>query len=127
MILHRSVLAKGERIISSPLIHIWDRESMIINTSKLMSNEVHINPTVLLLNYAFSHPNSSVYLVPITPMIAINHNSHRMKNGVTPNAKLAWAFWNRKSSYVLQRNLEELKQVSECLTNNHFLISIMSV
>jgi hypothetical protein len=96
---------------------------MIMNTTKLMNDDVHINPTALLLNYAFSHPNTSVYLIPITPMVAINHNSARMKDGVQPNAKLAWATWSRKSNYVLQRNLEELKQVCICLEKWHYIVT----
>lgn len=77
----------------------------------LVDEGIAINPTMQLLNYQFSHPNSSVYLLPINQMIAINHNSDRSPSGEAPNAKLRWATWNTKSNYVFQRPLHDLKKV----------------
>jgi hypothetical protein len=77
----------------------------------LVDDAVPINPSMQLLNYQFSHPKSTVYLLPINQMIGINHNSARSDSGQVPNAKLRWATWNKKSIYALQRPLEDLKKV----------------
>ena len=110
MFRYRRSLVEGATIISSPMIHVWGREMMEMNVS-LVDEEVEINPTFQLLNYQFSHPESSVYFVPINQMIGINHNSDRSDAGQTPNAKLQWATWNTKSLYALLRPLEDLKKV----------------
>jgi len=92
------------------MIHVWGRETMEMNIS-LIGVDIPVNPTMQLLNYQMSHPKSSLYLLPINQMVAINHNSARFAGGVAPNAKLQWASWNRKSHYSLQRPLEDLKKV----------------
>jgi hypothetical protein len=71
-----------------------------------------INNISLFLNYQFSHPDSSVFFFPINQVIAINHNSDRSKGGVEPNAQIRWATWNRKSTYFLERPIQDLKNVS---------------
>jgi hypothetical protein len=108
---YRRFLAEGATIISSPMIHVWGRETMEMNVS-LVEVDIPINPTMQLLNYQMSHPKSSVYFLPINQMVAINHNSARIAGGLAPNAKMRWASWNRKSNYSLQRPLDDLKKVS---------------
>lgn len=106
----RRHLEEGTTIISSPMIHVWGRETMDFNLT-LVDGDIPINPSMQLLNYQFSHPKSSVYFLPINQMIAINHNSARTVHGQPPNAKLRWASWNKKSVYALQRPLDDLKKV----------------
>jgi len=102
----RRNLTKGTTIISSPMIHVWDRSTM--EQDELNSTDVTegltVNPTMQMLNYQFSHAQSSLYLLPINQMAAINHA------GSATNAKLQWATWDKKSSYYLQRPMEDLKK-----------------
>eukprot|EP00548_Thalassiothrix_antarctica_P010222 CAMPEP_0194155524 /NCGR_PEP_ID=MMETSP0152-20130528/64960_1 /TAXON_ID=1049557 /ORGANISM="Thalassiothrix antarctica, Strain L6-D1" /LENGTH=284 /DNA_ID=CAMNT_0038862469 /DNA_START=83 /DNA_END=934 /DNA_ORIENTATION=- len=77
-----------------------------------VNEDIKINPTMQMLNYQFSNPNSSIYFLPINQMLAINHNNDRRPSGKIPNAKLKWAEWDKKSKYVLQRPLEDLRKES---------------
>lgn len=72
---------------------------------------VKINDNLVFLNYQFSHPQSSAYFFPINHGYIFNHMSERMEGGREPNAKLRWATWNKKSSYILQRSLADLEKV----------------
>jgi len=105
----RRHLKEGTTIISSPMIHVWGRDTMNFNLS-LVDDDIPISPSMQILNYQFSHPKSSIYLLPINQMIGINHNSARSASGQPPNAKLRWAAWNKKSVYALQRPLDDLKK-----------------
>jgi hypothetical protein len=79
----------------------------------MMNNETTpagANPVKLSLNYHFGHPESSVFFLPINQMLLINHASNRTKAGLHPNAEIRWST-DSKSSYYLQRPLEDLEKV----------------
>jgi hypothetical protein len=109
----RRFLEKGSVVISAPLMTTFGDDMMRFNITEENKEFIgtEINDHLLLLNYQFSHPNSSVYFFPITHAFMFNHNSPRVSEGQKPNAQLRWATWNKKSSYFLQRPLEDLEKV----------------
>ena len=111
----RRFLKEGSVVISAPLMTTFGDDMMRFNITKEIKQQIgtEINDQLLFLNYQFSHPNSSVYFFPITHAFMFNHNSPRMPGGKTPNAQLRWATWNKKSSYFLQRPLEDLEKVRQ--------------
>jgi len=70
---------KGEIITSSPLIHIRRDSLRILEIDE--KNDVHELGQQLLLNYCYSHHESSVLLYPYAPMTnLINHSSREDSN-----------------------------------------------
>jgi len=117
----RRLLDEGSTIISAPLITTWGQHMFEINTTGVHFPGIEdINNISLFLNYQFSHPDSSVFFFPINQVIAINHNSDRSKGGVEPNAQIRWATWNRKSTYFLERPIQDLK-------NEHYSTMVLDV
>jgi hypothetical protein len=109
----RRFLKEGNVIIAAPLITAFGEDMMQGNLTKLYeaAGTTDINEFQLFLNYQFTHPQSSVYFFPITHAFIFNHNSERMTDGKKPNAILRWANWSKKSNYVLQRSLDDLRKV----------------
>ena len=101
-------------MISAPLITTFGEDMMSFNSTKANASFVgtELNDKLLLLNYQFTHPNSSVYFFPINHAFIFNHNSERLQGGAKPNARMRWATWNKKSNYFLRRPLEDLEKVS---------------
>lgn len=86
---------KGAIIGSAPLLQL-DRKILNDNRTGRM--------TQLLLNYCFSHANSSILFIPYTPAVqAINHD------GKKPNAKIQWSTMKLNKVDWLKENLDEIK------------------
>jgi len=102
----RRFLKQGQTVLSSPMVHTWGRKYFEIDRSNITED---INPLMQMLNYQFTHADSLVHFLPINQVIAINHNSKRMPNGQQPNVEIRWASWDKRSSYYLERPLEDLK------------------
>jgi hypothetical protein len=95
----RRNLNAGSVIHTSPLIAGH-------RTLMEMSYNGHLPPAInskqLLLNYHFGHPDSSILFLPISHLIAINHD------GTAPNARVEFSTRERKSRYLLHRPLEDI-------------------
>jgi hypothetical protein len=61
-----------------------------------------INSKQLMTNYHFGHPNSSIAFLPLTQLIAINHNR------AAPNARVEFSRRDPKTIYLLQRPIEDI-------------------
>ena len=96
----RRPLKEGSTIVSSPLLPIFNTHLLDDTGSDT------VNSKKLLLNYCLGHQNSSTLFLPTTMLTAINHAG----DGMSTNAKLVWATWDKKSSYYLRRPIEDLKQ-----------------
>ena len=90
-------LKQGQLIAPVPLLHIGDSDVMYMfdivskhsDTDQESFEIDHDNPRgeQLILNYCFSHPESSMLLFPVSPMInLINHG-----NSEKANARLSWS------------------------------------
>lgn len=116
----RRFLKKNAVVLSSPMLTTFGKERFEINITEIREQlkkegkeyDIEINEELLVLNYHFTHPKSSVYLFPTTSAIMFNHNSQRMPTdyGREPNAKLRWSTRNEKNNLLLQRPLEDLKK-----------------
>jgi hypothetical protein len=92
-------------IISAPAIAA-SRDFMSLNTSDL-----DIHPTQLLMNYHLGHKNSSMMFFPLNQAININHSSKRKSIGQEPNARVEFSKKDKRSRYILNRSLDDLKKV----------------
>mmetsp|Transcript_22881 Transcript_22881/g.63643 ORF Transcript_22881/g.63643 Transcript_22881/m.63643 type:complete len:746 (+) Transcript_22881:95-2332(+) len=110
-------LSKGEIIVPVPLLHVSDKR--VLN---MTDSDGHFTDwQQLLVNYCFSHDESSLMLCPTTNAILINHCSERMKNCPTfdgkPNAAYQWAGenWDPRTQIWLNKTIDELAQQQERL------------
>jgi len=75
-------ISKEKIITTTPLAPIWDKELFQMPTNFPSNQQSH----QLLLNYCYTHPQSSVHLFPYGNVVNyINHSSNKA------NAKLVWA------------------------------------
>lgn len=85
-------LAKGTVVAPAPLLHITNKTRMVMyDTGKAINGEVHRNASQpvhsqLLINYSFSHNQSSLLLSSYGVITGlINHSSQK------PNVRLEWS------------------------------------
>lgn len=104
----RRPIRSGETIIPSPMINTWGRDLFNMSEEDLLKG---INRKQLVYNYMWSHPESSLLLLPINAAVTINHASERGEKGRGPNAELKWSKTDKKSMYYQQSRLDELKKV----------------
>jgi hypothetical protein len=111
----RGIFAKrsiniGSSIAASSLI-IFSRDFMDIQdsyrdgaTGRIVHKDDVILGKQMTLNYCFSHPDSSLMIIPNSaPVLYINHN------GENPNAKIQWIdTFNMKTDDWLSKSPEEL-------------------
>lgn len=97
----RRFIKKGQTIIPAPLIVTWGRDMFELNKPHLPQD---INRKQLVYNYQYAHPDSSALFFPTNTAIMINHRKHQ------PNAEIRWSKTDKKSSYYLQRTLNDLKE-----------------
>jgi hypothetical protein len=101
----RRSLKSGTVIHTSPVIatprHLLENMD---NNTQIAS----INSKQLLINYHFGHSNSTILFLPLTQMIAINHNTARTKHGTAPNARVEFSTHESKTRYLLQRSLVDI-------------------
>lgn len=112
----RRYIAKGDVIISSPMLNNWGRQRLNMFTNRT-GVEGESNGKQLIYNYVFGHPDSNILMFPVTRAITINHKSNRTKynddgsKNLGPNAFLRWSKSNRKTQYYLRRHISDLRQV----------------
>jgi len=105
----RRPISQGDVIIASPLLITYGQEVLRVHNAE----ERGVNPLQVAYNYHYSHSNSSLLFFPVNSAILINHQSNRkttMFNAKEPNAELRWSLSEKKSKYVLQRQLQDLKK-----------------
>jgi hypothetical protein len=101
----RRPLKSGTVIHSSPVIATARyRLDNMGNKTKIAT----INSKQMMMNYHFGHPNSTILFLPLTQMIAINHNSARTLHGTAPNARVEFSTHDPKTRYLLQRPLVDI-------------------
>lgn len=101
-------IQKGEIIVPAPMIHIVDKESLIIYSDDDSKKPVGWQ---LLLNYCLGHPESTLLLCPDTNAILVNHCSTRTKQcgRKGPNAEYRWSSgWEPKSDEWRNMTLKEI-------------------
>jgi len=113
-------IPKGDMIVPAPLLMLTDRSAL--NMYNLTRNEkgelTRTNDEVvgkqMLLNYCFSHSESSIVLCPSTNAILLNHCSNRMEWGGScgsagPNAEVRWGYsWDSTTKPWLNSTTEKL-------------------
>lgn len=115
-------IPKGSIVSPAPLLNIVDRSKLNVLHRKKNITQSEAEDLIsqqLLINYCFSHVDSSLLLCPQTNAILINHCSKRMgyerdceKNG--PNAMIRWATnWDKDTEKWLQMSLDEIAQRTE--------------
>ena len=102
----RRFLPKGSRVIVAPSLAAF-RDFHLL---RLPDTRNSTKPS-LIYNYHFGHRDSSILFYPVSQMIAINHNSRTMPGGKAANAKVQFSTDDKKSRYLLQRPLEDIKKV----------------
>ena len=99
----RRFLPKGSRVIVAPGLAAF-RDYDLFRLPQENSTTKS-----LIYNYHIGHRNSSVLFFPVSQMIAINHNSKTMPGGKQANAKIQFSKDDKKSNYILNRPLEDIK------------------
>eukprot|EP00531_Pseudo-nitzschia_arenysensis_P014472 CAMPEP_0116141430 /NCGR_PEP_ID=MMETSP0329-20121206/14379_1 /TAXON_ID=697910 /ORGANISM="Pseudo-nitzschia arenysensis, Strain B593" /LENGTH=684 /DNA_ID=CAMNT_0003636615 /DNA_START=77 /DNA_END=2131 /DNA_ORIENTATION=- len=93
-------MAKGEAIISSPMVPTHRKVLDIIE-------EEDVNDKQLMLNYVFGHPDSDLLLLPYGPMV--NFINHKGKKDGGANAEIRWHHLNEKwAANEKDRGTEEM-------------------
>ena len=100
----RRFLPKGSRVIVAPALAA-SRDYDLLRIPQENSTTKS-----LIYNYHIGHRNSSVLFFPVSQMIAINHNSKTMSGGRQANAKIQFSRDDKKSNYILNRPLEDIKK-----------------
>lgn len=103
----RRHLKKGSLILTSPTLPSPIDFLSLDDTVA----EFPINSFQLLYNYQYGHKNSSLFLLPLNQVTAINHNSKRKMSGKEPNARVEFSSTEKKSMYFQSLPLEDLKKV----------------
>eukprot|EP00547_Thalassionema_nitzschioides_P012338 CAMPEP_0194259980 /NCGR_PEP_ID=MMETSP0158-20130606/44910_1 /TAXON_ID=33649 /ORGANISM="Thalassionema nitzschioides, Strain L26-B" /LENGTH=653 /DNA_ID=CAMNT_0039000001 /DNA_START=1 /DNA_END=1959 /DNA_ORIENTATION=- len=97
-------IPKGSLVVPTPMVHVMDRDWLAMYDK----NGAHVGDQVVL-NYCFSHPESTVALCPNTNALLINHCSPSSRD-CRVNAKLTWAIDDSISEEWRQMSLEELSK-----------------
>eukprot|EP00980_Cylindrotheca_fusiformis_P022171 scaffold9072_cov106-Cylindrotheca_fusiformis.AAC.4 len=105
----RRFLPKGSTVIGSPLLAGF-RDHFLFNMTLSSSGNVSPTHKSLIYNYHFGHKESTVLFFPISPIIAINHNSKSMPDGKEANARVQFSTKDKKSRYLLHRPLEDIRK-----------------
>jgi hypothetical protein len=106
----RRFLPKGNLAIGSPLLAGF-RENSFFNMTMSIKGTVSPLHRSLIYNYHFGHKESTALFFPISPVIAINHNSEAMPDGKEANARVQFSTKDKKSRYLLRRPLEDIRKV----------------
>lgn len=105
-------LAKGDNIISSPLVPVH-RKVLDINDNDDVNNKQ------LMLNYVFGHPESDLLLLPIGPMV--NFINHRRESDGGANAEIRWHHlsknWKSDAELVEYHDIQLLDLPADVVTN----------
>ena len=99
-------IRKGEMVVPAPLIQVTNRDILTLH-----DDEEQPIGTQLLMNYCFSHPDTSLLLCPDTNAILVNHCSHRTKECGPdgPNAAFQWASgWDPDTPRWMNMTVEEM-------------------
>jgi len=115
-------MPEGSIVSPAPLLNVVDRSKLNVfhrgNDSSQSEDEELISQQ-LLINYCFSHVESSLVLCPQTNAILINHCSTRIQYGGQcgesgPNAVIRWATtWDKDTEQWLNMSLEEIAQKTQ--------------
>ena len=106
-------VAKGDVVVPVPLLQIMDNTAVdthkvyIDHTGDFMHDKSKRRGTQLLMNYCFSHSNSSFLLCPTTNAILIN-DYHGYYD--EPNAELIWSK-DKTTLEWLEMSPDEMDQV----------------
>jgi len=91
------LIRRGEVVLPSPLIAMREEDFTIYKSdenAKIRRNIVDKSKVIgveLLFNYAFTHPDSPLYLVPTAPLANfINHGGKRKPGVPGANVKIRW-------------------------------------
>ena len=126
----QTFIAKGERVIIAPLLHLMDSDSIYIypldfddngKPSRNDDNDDFIGRQ-LITNYCFGHDESSMLLCPQTNALLINHCSTRYDYGGDcakynknddsslrgANAFIRWSDWDVDTKSWLNMTMDEI-------------------
>eukprot|EP00957_Ditylum_brightwellii_P112762 8596150-Ditylum_brightwellii.AAC.1 len=94
----------GDVIAPAPLLHIRRDDTLNVHEDYNDDGTVEtFHGYQLLLNYCFSHPRSSMLLLPYSPVVNyINHN------GKEPNAFIRWSGSKYHKSEWQDRTVEDI-------------------
>ena len=118
----RRFLTKGSRVLVAPGLAAF-RDFHLL---RLPDTSNSTEPS-LVYNYHFGHRDSSILFFPVSQMIAINHNSRAMPNGKAANAKIQFNTDDKRSRYLLNRPLEDIKKVRYDNLDNTLLFPIAHI
>ena len=109
----RREIPKGDIVVPVPLLQVMDstafdmHEVHIDHVGNFIHDKAKRRKPQLLLNYCFSHSNSSFFLCPTTNAILINNSDQ-------PNAELRWSEDNVTKTW-LKMSPKDMNQVSKQL------------
>jgi hypothetical protein len=114
----RRSFSAGEVITTTPLIHLSRKDTIILKKND--ENVIIPDGHQLILNYCYGHPQSSLLLLPYSPVVNyINHNNDTS----LVNARMEWSTSILQKSDWLDRKVDDiLKEVKSGL-----LIDIIAV
>jgi len=118
-------LPKESMVVPVPLLNIPDKISMLMYPYTFEGDDVNVlhedpDSYQLLVNYCFSHTDSSLMLCSQSNSLLINHCGGRSKdsegecddNG--PNARVKWTEWDGGiTSDWLNKTVDEIKELTE--------------
>jgi hypothetical protein len=106
-------MKKGDIVVPAPVLHVVDKEALMLYERGVKNPEDHKIGMSLLVNYCFGHSESSMLLCPMTSAMLLNHCSTREMtcgpNG--PNAEVRWSSgWDAPSHEWRTKSLEEIHE-----------------
>lgn len=116
-------IARGDLVVPVPFLHILDKNALLYPSFHQPESSSPLSTSwQVLLNYCFSHEESSLLLCPNTNAILINHCStrrgpdgqlpHPCGHSDGPNAAYRWSAgdWDPTSPAWLNMTLDEIAQ-----------------
>ncbi|KAG7362845.1 SET methyltransferase domain containing protein [Nitzschia inconspicua] len=106
-------ISKGEIVVPAPVLHVVNKETLMLYERDVEDPEKHEIGMSLLINYCLNHPESSLLLCPMTSAILLNHCSERTRDcGPTgPNAMIRWSTgWDDPSVEWREKTLDAIRE-----------------
>ena len=117
-------IRKGELIAPLPFVQILDKSTVNMYelikgaNNKIYADYDHMTGKQLLLNYCFSHQQSTLLLCPTSHAALINHKSDKAKENECydgPNAYYRWSEWDNTTQEWLTLSLEDMEEVRKLI------------
>lgn len=114
-------IAKGGLVAPLPFLQILNKDELNMYKTKMhegtnikYADYDKLVGQQLILNYCFTHNESTLLLCPVSLAALINHKSTRSQNADGPNAHYRWSQWEKSTSEWLDLSFGEIGEV--CLT-----------